>query len=346
MSVWFSPKVVALLGGVAFASGQLVAQSDVETPAEEPPVTARSPNWDYSFDDPQYEDVMADVLSLGLASEESGEGARCVHNPKSLSVPPCPESLALYEDFIERHGLEDNRFAGRLFEAYADGDHRTGDRLYARLKGYKLPRYRGPGEDVVALGIAQKGGRDQDCENNYFAPNPCPAAVRAYREFVRKHNLPTDHRSARAFEAYVEGDYRTGDVFYAFAAGLPGPPQYAGPGAEIAELASGYHREIYRQTKGDTKCGFSYHHPAPCPGVVGQVKKFAKEQGLPLDYRTAKIFENYADPKNPQFEQGDRLLAEAKGMTVAELYESQGLTPPPDDEQPKRLIVRIRPSKS
>ena len=51
-------------------------------------------------------------------------------------------------NFAKKYGLEANRAAGKLMQAYADGDLRRGDRLYASAKGISvdtlLDKYLGP----------------------------------------------------------------------------------------------------------------------------------------------------------------------------------------------------------
>ena len=178
------------------------------------------PSFDYSYEKPVYQDVMEDIRSLGLENDQS-DNARCVNNPRSFSPPPCPEAVQLYEDFIEAQGIEDNHLAGRMFNSYIDGDHRNGDRLYARLKGYKLPRYKGPGEMIAGLGLRRPmGKRGEDCEFNYYAVLPCPGVVRAWQEFAEKHGLELNEQTAEIFEAYAERDIEAGDVLLAEVKGV------------------------------------------------------------------------------------------------------------------------------
>ena len=316
---WTGPGILAL--GLLTA-GTALAQGD--------------PSFDYSYEEPVYQDVMEDIRSLGLENDQS-DNARCVNNPRSFSPPPCPEAVKLYEDFIEAQGIEDNHLAGRMFNSYIDGDHRNGDRLYARLKGYKLPRYKGPGEMIAGLGLRRPmGKRGEDCEFNPNAPLPCPGTLRAFQAFAEKHGLELTRETGQMFSDYAEGRHLLADVAYAQTKGLPIPDDIAnrlrGPALDV--LAMGLRRPMGKRGE---DCEFNYYAVLPCPGVVRAWQEFAEKHGLELNEQTAEIFEAYAER---DIEAGDVLLAEVKGVTVAELRGT-----PPKEEDPPRLLVRIRPSK-
>ena len=67
---WTGPGILALS---LLTAGTALAQGD--------------PSFDYSYEEPVYQDVMEDIRSLGLENDQS-DNARCVNNPRSFSPPP------------------------------------------------------------------------------------------------------------------------------------------------------------------------------------------------------------------------------------------------------------------
>ena len=329
-------SALLMLAGLLCAAAPAGADSLLWRP-DETPVTSEPPNWDYSFAGPLYEDVMAEVYQPELRGRYAGPAkASCRPNPRATI--PCPGTLRAYAAFIERHSLEESYASASLYEAYTNGQYRIGDRLFARLKGYTLPRYYGPGEEVIAMNLPIRAA-NRGCSHNYFAASPCPRSVRLWKLFAKRHGLALDYRSARIFEAYAMGSFRAGDLLYAEAKDLPAP-LYAGPGKDVVAL--GLKR---RAGKGGLDCRFNIFASATCPGTLRAWEAFARDHGLKLDRHSATIFEAYSDY---DFQIGDVLLAETKGISVRELRrhgEAKGEAP--EESGPKasgNLTIEIHPS--
>ena len=127
-------------------------------------------------------------------------------------------------------GLGLSRFSADLFQAYADGAYRRGDRLYRVAKGIAAPDYTGPGVAVMALGLRPSFDQDRECQHDPTSPNLCVTSIVELEEFAAEHGLPLDFNTAEIFRAYVRQDVDKGDEIFARAKGIPleavGDPDY------------------------------------------------------------------------------------------------------------------------
>ncbi len=163
--------------------------------------------------------VASTVTKLGVRRAE-GRDVACSNDP--LSAKPCPKAVSAWKAFAREHGLALNAQSARMFEAYVEGRTREADRLFASAKKSKDKE---PDNELVAevrtYGVKRRSGMEVgECENNYYAVNPCLEAVQAWRHFARKHGLDLNKQSADLFEAYIEGNPVQGDKLYAAAKGL------------------------------------------------------------------------------------------------------------------------------
>lgn len=168
---------------------------------------------------PSLSSIGSEIAALGVPREQ-GTDTACTND--LLSPKPCQEAMRAWGIFARKHNLQLNAQTARMFYAYLQGDHQTGDELYASLgqtASRKAPR--NPiHADVLAYGVPREEGTDTACVNNPMANKPCLAAVRAWKQFSAEHDLPLDRQSADAFQAYVEGDPIKGDKLYAAAKGI------------------------------------------------------------------------------------------------------------------------------
>ena len=150
----------------------------------------------------------------------------------------CPGTIEIWREFTERHGLGLSRVSARMFQAYARGNYRRGDRLFRAAKGIPEAEYTGPGLEVMALGLDPAVNLQRDCLHDPTAPNPCVVSITAFEEFAETHGLPVDRRTAAIFDAYIRHDTVRGDLLYARAKSIPleavGDPDYEP--AEPSEL--------------------------------------------------------------------------------------------------------------
>jgi hypothetical protein len=97
----------------------------------------------------QYEVVHSgignEVMALNMGVSTSERDA-CDIDPFGFN--PCNGAIRVLRNFAKKYGLEANQAAGKLMQAYANGDLRRGDRLFASAKGVSvetlLDKYLGP----------------------------------------------------------------------------------------------------------------------------------------------------------------------------------------------------------
>jgi hypothetical protein len=81
--------------------------------------------------------IAAITLALGASNAASAAGGRgndrCVHN--YYSDNPCLSSVASWRAWAAEQGIAADRRSAEIFQAYAERDVTTGDRLLAELKG-------------------------------------------------------------------------------------------------------------------------------------------------------------------------------------------------------------------
>lgn len=283
-----------------------------------------------------YQDVARRVQALGLRPYD-GRKESCENN--YFSANPCNEAVRLWKDWAAEHDLPLTYRSAGIFQAYAEGDETRGHIQFALAKGHPVPEfYEGPGNRVIELGLRPFSGRDQACENNYFAANPCPKAIRLWKQWAAQEGLELNYQSAATFQAYASHDFRTGDRLYARAKGLPDPNAYAGPGLDVVALGLQPWDPEHRN-KGSAGCRHNPFSHEPCGRKSRRAfETWAAENGVPLDNASASAFEAYT---NYDFDRGDRLFAAVKGLSTEELLRTYQGTPP--EEDPNKLIIDIYP---
>ena len=282
-----------------------------------------------------YPEVAEDVLRLGL-EPDSGRNIDCEHN--YFSANPCFESIPLWREFADRHGLERDWNSAHIFQYYIRRDYRRADKLFAVAKGYELPPhggYEGPGLEVLAFKLQPDSNQKHGCENNPYSANPCREATAAWEAFAKKHELPLDPRGAAIFQAYVNGDFVKGDRLYAALTGEHTHYEvvHSGIANEILSLNMGM------ETGERGGCDINPFDYNPCLGAARVLREFAKKHGLKANRKTAKLMAAYAEG---EFEDGDELYASAKGITVDELLDQHNVPRKPKEREVPRLIIDIR----
>lgn len=167
--------------------------------------------------------LQAEVEALNLSRYQRNLESPCDLN--SYGSRPCPEIEGVFRSFARRHGLPEGPAAAQMFAAYAAGDFRSGDALYALARDLPRPRYEQPttgiGREAARAGLRPAAaGEAGDCALNPFATRPCLGALVAWQDFRERYRLPDELESARIFEAYAEGDFKSGDALFAEAKGV------------------------------------------------------------------------------------------------------------------------------
>ncbi len=143
-----------------------------------------------------------------------------------LGPRPCPDVVQHYQSFVARHGLPDNQRIAWMFTAYAEGDFKTADAIYASSKGLPVPAYAyrasALSDEVAATGLsdAREGSETEPCQHNPYAVRPCLDSVRHWRNFAARYQLADTPDNARILQAYAEGNDRKGDQLFANAKGV------------------------------------------------------------------------------------------------------------------------------
>lgn len=285
------------------------------------------------IEDSHYADIAGFIASLGLMPESQRAERDCQYD--HFAPNPCPGTREMWQAFAAREGLELNRDSAKIFRAYVNRRYGWADRLYARVKGYKLPEYSGIGGEFAALrsDLRRLQGSRRECEFNHFSPIPCPGVLKLWREFAERHDLALDPLSAGIFQAFVERDFKRGDRLYAVAKGLP-IPGYRGPGESVLAMRQRlFQIQSFRSSKGG--CVFNHFDPNPCPQTLLLWRQFAEKNGFELNLASADIFEAYA---GGNYRRGDRLYARATGVPVDQLANPNIEPPPPP------MIIDIHPS--
>ncbi len=71
-----------------------------------------------------------------LDNMQNGRKIACGYNPHGAR--PCPEVIPLWREFADRYGLDDDAANASIFEAYAEGNYRRADQMFAQVKGVSL----------------------------------------------------------------------------------------------------------------------------------------------------------------------------------------------------------------
>ena len=164
------------------------------------------------------------------------------------------------------------------------------------------------------------GDSSRGCIDNYYAPNPCPGALRRWAEFAEFHGLPMNPETAAVFQAYRQHDVTTGDRLLARARGEPDTT-----GESVFPLQAEIQALDPRRYEGspDNPCSIDPYGPRPCIELLPKFKEFAERHGLPPNRATGKMFEAYAFNDYPK---ADTLYALAKNLPVPKYgYVSTGI---------------------
>lgn len=164
-----------------------------------------------------------EVDALNLSRFQQNLESPCDLSPSGPK--PCPQIEGVYRAFAQRHGLPEGPASAQMFAAYARGDFRSGDTLYALAMNLPRPTYDEPttgiGRDAALAGLRPGGpGETGECSLNPHATRPCLSSVEAWQAFRARYRLPDTLESARIFEAYAEGDFSEGDELFAEAKGV------------------------------------------------------------------------------------------------------------------------------
>ncbi len=284
-----------------------------------------------------YEEIVRDVTRLNVPPERGLETS-CVNDVYAGN--PCPRIVSAWYEFTLANDLPRTPQTAAMLRAYIARDYATADRLYAGIRGYSLPDGERASESaapaVAGFSLRRSAGRDTACSNDVTAAKPCPEALAAWKRFAEEKGLSLNTRTARLFEAYIEGRTREADRLYAA----------AGDGAaHLAnnEILTEVRRYGIRRHSGQEvgECENNFYATNPCMRAVQAWRDFARRHDLELSRRSADLFEAYVqgDPVT-----GDELYAAEKGMPVAELLEQRGIEP--EVSTGSRLYVPIHPSGS
>ncbi|MEM7227104.1 MAG: hypothetical protein AAF495_29320 [Pseudomonadota bacterium] len=252
------------------------------------------------------------------------EENKCIFN--YYSPRPCIDVKRKWQEFAALHELPMNEESAAILQAYKQLDYDRGDRLMAGAKGLALPQETSAFSlqaEVTRMNLPRSGGEAEACTWNPFGPNPCPGAHQTFRTFAARHGLEPNAQSARMFEAYTRGDFKTGDVIYALAKNLEVPAYGHIPSAAARDLATLW-PELTRISRAGEEggCEIDPHAPRPCEGAVRLWRDFAERYDLEDTAANARIFAAYAQG---DLEAGDSYLADAKGVTLDQLMEASGI---------------------
>lgn len=271
------------------------------------------------------------VQDQGVTGEVDSKG--CTDN--YYAPNPCLGTVKRWTEFSRLYGLPLDRNSATIFQAFAQQDFRTGEKLLAAALGEPSPATESvyplqAQVDALDLGRFQRN-MENPCDLNAFGPKPCPQIERIYERFIRRHGLPETAATARMFAAYAGGNFRAGDTLYALAKGLP-RPNYEEPTAGIGRDAAlaGLKQPPASEAGG---CSLNPYAARPCLASVAAWRKFRERYRLPDDAESARIFEAYA---TGDFAEGDQLFAEAKGVSLVQLLEAAGVST-------GRLIIEVYP---
>jgi len=284
---------------------------------------------------PYYDDLMGDIGRLRLIGNITSD-TDCTRDITSPN--PCPQLKKILVDIIEKHDLPEDAATADMLKAYADGDYRKADRLYAAARGYALPEElqdrasSGAGAAIAGLGVAKEEKGGTSCTNDLYGAKPCLQAVQAFERFAAERGLGKSRETVAMFYAYVEGDQETGDRLYAAATGAS---EGIARNEVLAEVQS---YRVPPEEKSDTSCVNNYYAAKPCLVAVAAWRDFSRKHGLELSPQTADLFRAYLEGDEVT---GDKLYAAAKGISVAELLQARGVEVDLPSDDP--LYVPIHP---
>lgn len=269
----------------------------------------------------------------GVTDDDIGQS--CVDN--YFSNRPCLDTVKRWTDFTEIYGLPKDRESAAIFQAFAQADTRTGERLLASALGEPPPVTESiyPMQaEVDALNLSRyQRDMGNPCDLDAHGIRPCPEVRHVYRAFIQRHGLPDAPATAGMFAAYAAGDFRRGDTLYAVAKDLP-RPNYEDPTTAIGRdvALAGLRAPAGAEGGG---CQLNPYDARPCPQAIQAWQRFRESYQLSDSIESARIFEAYT---SGDFTAGDQLFAEAKGVSVVELLKAAGV---PSD----RLIIEVYPGQ-
>ena len=274
-----------------------------------------------------------DVPGVLATSQERG----CIYN--YFATRPCTDTVRLWQEFTEVHGLEMDGDSAKILQAYKHHDFDTGDRLMARARGLPPPQGRSVfalQDEVAALDLGRyQRNPEQPCDFSPYGPRPCPEVLPIFEDFMARHGLESDRRSAAMFESFANGDFRRADTIYALAKGYPVPAYGYIPTGIAREVAERW-MELDRMNKGpETPCDYNPYGTRPCVEMVALWHDFAERYQLADTKETANILQAYAEG---DYKQADQLFAQAKGISLDLLLEAAGV--PTDD-----LVIEVYPGR-
>ena len=263
-------------------------------------------------------------------------GKRCVYN--YYAPRPCIDTVRRWTEFAAFNDLPLNQETAVIFQAYRHNATTMGDRLLARFRGEPDPT----GEsdfDLQAEVDAMDLRRYQEtsevaCDLNPYGPRPCAEIVRKFKSFARRHDLPVNRSTGAMFEAYVNGDFRRADTLYAFAKGLPVPAYGYVPTGIARDSALAALRDTSAGAEIDS-CTHNPYDTKPCLDSTQHWRDFAARYQLEDNAQNARIFAAYADG---QMKLGDRLFAQAKGVSLDQLLEAAGVPA-------EGLVIEVYPGR-
>lgn len=262
------------------------------------------------------------------------DDAGCVYN--YYAARPCLDTMRRWRDFTEFHGLEMTPETAVIFQAYKHNDVATGDRLMAQARGLPAPdgdSAFGLQREVTALKLGRyRRNLENPCDLNPYGTRPCPEIFKHYRDFIARHDLPDDKRSAAMLEAYSNGDFRQADVAYALAKGLDVPAYGYIPTGLAREVAT---LNLSRYQNFNNPCDLSPYGARPCLEVLQLWQDFAARYALEDSADNARIFAAYAEG---DYRVADQLFAQAKGVSLEQLHEAAGVPT-------KGLVIEVYPGR-
>lgn len=258
--------------------------------------------------------------------------------PNYYAPKPCTDTARLWSEFAAFNGLPLNPESAAIYQAYRQNDSTTGDRLLARARGQPDPSGRSAfnvQSEVAAMGLGQlQQSTENPCDLNPYAPRPCTGLLQRFQLFARQHGLPLNRHSATMFEAYAYGNYVKADVLYAMAKGLEVPSYgYVSTSVGRDQALIGLREPI-----GATEAGACEQNPystRPCPESIDAWRNFASRYQLDDTAANARIFQAYVEGDH---QIGDRLLAQAKGVSLDTLLEASGVPA-------KGLVIEVYPGR-
>lgn len=292
----------------------------------------------------KWTDGELEFVGHGNAPKEARKGGGWIGDANRKCVPnyyapnPCLDTVRRWTEFSEFNSLPLNLESAAIFQAYAQNDTVTGDRMMARAKG--LPDPTGESvfalqDQIAAMNLSQyQQNTKNPCDLNPYGPRPCTEILQKFQAFVRQHGLAVNHSTAAMFEAYAYGNFVKADTLYALAKGLDVPSYgYVPTGIARDTTLAGLQQRPTGSESGD--CQPNPYAPKPCLEVGQAWKAFAARYRLEDNMANARLFQAYAEG---DVRMGDRLFAQAKGVSLETLLEASGVPP-------KDLTIEVYPGR-